>query len=86
MASIKINPNQWEEIYTEFDHKVYQRYFSGRITKGRWKIINHYCRLNTFDNNCGCEHDCCGHLYRQTMTFSYTFNQVVITVTRHYNY
>lgn len=81
---------QWgkysETDTSEYDYRVYQRSFSGRMTKKRWKKIDAYCRRNSFSSRCGCEHDCCGHLCRQHFSFTYSLNQLVINVTRSFNY
>lgn len=69
-----------------FERRIYERSFSGPLTKKRYKQIDRICRKNTVQHNCSCEHDCCGHLVNQRMTFEYKQNQVVITLIRIFNY
>lgn len=74
---------------TESESEYYStmvRAFSGRMTKKRYKALSRWCRLNSFRRNCGCEHDCCGHLIMQEFSFIYSRNQVVVTVNLFYNY
>lgn len=72
---------------SEYDYKIYERHFSGRITKGRYKKIDSFCRKNSFrSRHCGHEYDCCGCLCSQRLEFSYQKNQITITLTQSFNY
>lgn len=71
---------------TDFARRTYERSFSGKLTKQRYKLIDRICRKNTINADCDCEHDCCGHLVNQRMTFEYKQNQVVISLVRVFNY
>lgn len=76
----------FKKINGDYDFSVYQRTFSGRITKDRYKKLQRFARKNTFSNNCGCEYDCCGHLCSKGMSINYSKNQVIITLSESYNY
>lgn len=68
------------------DYHIYERYFSGRMTKARYKALDGYCRRNTFRMHCHHDHDCCGCMTSQRVTFSYSRNCVVVSLSQHYNY
>lgn len=70
----------------DIDYRVYSRVFAGRMTKGRWKILDSYCRKYSYTSHCHHEYDCCGCLHSQSLTFSYTRYQVVVTLIHHFNY
>jgi hypothetical protein len=73
---------------SEMDYRIYERIFSGRMTKRRYKIIESFCRRYTYRPyyNCGHEYDCCGCFCGQNMSFTYKQNQVVIRFTQSFNY
>jgi len=82
---------------SEYDYRKYQRTFSGRMTKARWKKLDAFARKfnhthiygtspNGYAYRCGCEHDCCGCLCGQYMHVSYKQNQVKIDLQLSYNY
>jgi len=73
-------------IEDTIDSQKWERTFSGRLTKARYKLIKRYCSKHTKNYQCGHVHDCCGCMYSQHMTFTYKQNQVSIIVTRYYNY
>jgi hypothetical protein len=73
-------------VESDYDFKAYQRVFSGRITKRRYKIIDSICRKKSYNQHCGCEHDCCGCMFAQSIRFEYKHNRVVMTLTESYNY
>ena len=56
----------------DFSACVYERKFSGRLTPNRWSIITKYCAQNSWRERCGCEFDCCGHKYEQSMEIAET--------------
>lgn len=81
----------------DFDYKVSERTFSGKMTKTRYKIIDRYVRKlnnthiygtsrNGYAYRCGCKHDCCGCLSSQNMQFTYKHNQVTLIFTQSFNY
>ena len=79
--------NNFKVVEGDIDYRVYQKSFSGKLTKGRYFTISKYCKANTFrTENCGHEYDCCGCLSRQKMEFTYKHNQVIITLTEQFNY
>jgi len=71
---------------SDFDYKIYERHFSGKLTKCRYKILDSFCRKNSFHTHCGHEWDCCGCLCGQSMSFEYKHNQVTVTLTQSFNY
>lgn len=73
---------------SDFDRTVYVREFSGRMTKERYKKLSHICRYYSQPPKyrCGHDYDCCGCLCGQYMTFTYKYNQVVITLVQDFNY
>jgi len=75
-------------VNIDADYRQYQRVFTGRMTKRRWKIIDRFCRLNTFRPHyrCGHDWDCCGCFCGQSMDFEYSRNQVVISFSKSFNY
>ena len=77
---------KWKLIDKDLDHCTLQRSFSGKLTHQRQQIVKQYCESNTFNEHCGCEHDCCGHHIGQNMSFTYSKNQLNIQVTHFYNY
>ena len=55
------NSKKWTEIEGDFDHRVRERILHGRMTHKRYKIIERYCRKNSYYTPaCGHEWDCCG--------------------------
>lgn len=70
----------------DMDYRIYLREFSGRMTKQRYKAIADYCRRNSYSLRCGCEHDCCGHMTGQDISFTYSRNQVSLRLSIGYNY
>lgn len=70
----------------DFDYQIFERHFSGRLTKSRYKALDSYCRRNTRHWRCHHEHDCCGCLCSQRISFSYKHNQVIISLSQGYNY
>ena len=73
---------------SDYDYRCYERVFTGRMTKARWKIIDRFCRLHSFRPRyrCGHDWDCCGCFCGQSMSFEYKHNQVSITFTQSFNY
>lgn len=87
MSSETLNKG-WVNITNENDYpdtEVYQRKFSGRLTKKRYKILDIYTRKNSWRQRCHHEHDCCGCIFKQSMYFQYAQNQVTITMQLHRN-
>jgi hypothetical protein len=70
---------------SEMDYRVYERSFSGRLTRARYKLLDRFCRMKTFHQNCGHEYDCCGCLSHQRLTFSYKHNLLTITLFQTFN-
>jgi len=82
-----INYHKFKLVNKETDFSTYQRSFSGRITKGRFKALNRTCKKYSFQEPyCGHQHDCCGCLTSQSMTMTHRKNLTTITLTRHFNY
>lgn len=81
-----INWKRFVDHSNDMDTAIFVREFSGRITARRWKIISSFCRKHCWRVRCGHEYDCCGCLFAQDVNFTYKQNQVVITITQHFNY
>jgi hypothetical protein len=62
------------------------RVITGRMTKNRYKSISRMCRNNSYSRHCGCEHDCCGCLCDQHMSFTYKNGVTTLILSRGYNY
>lgn len=77
-----------EQEDSYFDYRKYVRVLSGRITKERYKAISSYCRKfsRTPIYRCGHEHDCCGCLCGQQMSFTNSQHAIIITLVHRYNY
>lgn len=73
---------------SDYDYRIYERVFTGRMTKLRLKIIDRFCRLHSYHPHyrCGHEWDCCGCFCGQSMSFEYNHNQVTIRFTQSFNY
>lgn len=73
---------------SDFDYRKYERVFSGRMTKKRYKIIDRFCRTRSRRPRyrCGHDFDCCGCMCGQHLSFSYQKNQVIIYLQHSYNY
>ena len=82
---------------SDYDYQKYERNFSGRMTKARWKKLTRFARIfsnthiygtspNGYAYRCGHEHDCCGCLCGQSMNVDYKHNQVKIFLSLSYNY
>jgi hypothetical protein len=65
---------------------VYERKFSGKMTKKRYKFLDSWTRRKSYREHCGCEWDCCGCLFAVSYNFRYKFNQVTITMVESRNY
>lgn len=79
-------PKKFTSMGADCDYHIYERYISGRMTKGRWKALDRYCRRNTYRMHCHHDHDCCGCMCSQRVSFTYEHNQVIISLAQHYNY
>jgi hypothetical protein len=73
-------------INSDMDYTISKRIFSGKITKNRYKILDRFCRKNSFRTNCGHEWDCCGCMCSQYMEFEYKNNQVILILHNSFNY
>lgn len=71
---------------SDYDHRIMERCFSGRMTKARYKALRRICRSHSFSTHCHHEWDCCGCFCGQQLSFTYKKNQVVITLTQSFNY
>lgn len=67
--------------YTKLEYSLY-----GRMTKGRYKILDRYVRKNNFHTHCGHEWDCCGCMCKQTMDLKKVDNSWVLSAVQHYNF
>lgn len=65
---------------------VYERKFSGRLTKKRYKFLDSLTRRISYRENCGCEHDCCGCLFAVYYSFAYINNEVIVKMVQCRNY
>lgn len=81
-----LDTHKFKPVERDMDEAIYERSFTGRMTKQRYKILDRLCRANSFRRYCGHEYDCCGCLCSQSMSFEYKRNQVVITLTQNFNY
>jgi hypothetical protein len=73
---------------SEFDRAIYERTFSGRLTKKRYKAISRWCRIASMRPyyRCGHDYDCCGCMCGQYAEFDYNRNQVTVTLVQSFNY
>lgn len=73
---------------SDYDYCNYERTFSGRMTKARYKILDRFCRIRSRSPRyrCGHEHDCCGCLCGQRMELTYSQGQVKIILSHSFNY
>ena len=71
--------------HSDSDQAVYTRELLGRITKDRFKRLTSFARRNTKRVNCGCEHDCCGHLCGQSVEIMVTNGRALVTLTQSFN-
>lgn len=78
--------NRFKQTDGDIEYRTYTREFSGRMTKGRWKILDRYCRKHSWSTHCGHEWDCCGCLCGQYASFAYSANQVTVSITQSFNY
>lgn len=79
---------RFTQLEGDIDYRDFERIFSGRMTKGRWKIIDRYCRVKSRSPRYGCGHDwdCCGCQCGQNLSFKYTRNAVIISLSMSFNY
>lgn len=68
------------------DYRRFERSFSGRMTKQRWKIISRFCRRQTYTIPVYSDYDCTGQCCGQSMQFEYKLNQVVVRLNMSYDY
>lgn len=85
-AMKRLKPFYRENEETANDRQTFVREFSGRMTGRRYEILSNMADRLTYDEHCGCEHDCCGCQCGQHATFTYAHNQVSFYLTKHYNY
>lgn len=79
--------NKFNELRdSDYDYRKFERSFSGRMTKRRWQIINSYCRRNSYRNHIASDYDCTGQLCGHYMDFTYHHNQIVISLSKPYDY
>lgn len=58
---LKINYQRFiEKPDSEYDYRRYERVFSGRMTKSRWKTISRFCRMHSYRIPTYSDHDCTG--------------------------
>lgn len=83
-----MNFDRFKRLYRgDYDSKEYIRTFSGKITKGRYKALESYCRRYSFCTSaCGHDYDCCGCMCGQSLELSYKHNRVTIIVSQSFNY
>jgi DNA modification methylase len=82
-----INFNKFKAVFNgDEDNKNYERSFSGRLTPKRYKLLERFCRKNTYSSRCYHKWDCCGCLCRQDMSIIYKHNRVTITLVQSFNY
>lgn len=81
-----MKPYKFVEMDGDIDYVASERKFSGRMTKGRWKIISRWARANTRSYRCGHEWDCCGCVSSTYADAFYTKNQVTIYLVSRFNY
>lgn len=78
--------HKFDAVAGDMDYREYERVFSGRMTKLRYKTLDRFCRTNTYSERCHHEHDCCGCMCGQKLSFTYYRNQVKIRLTQSFNY
>ncbi len=65
---------------------VYERKFSGRLTRKRYKLLDSLTRKRSYRENCGHEWDCCGCVFAVCYSFVYRNNQVIVRMVQFRNY
>lgn len=84
---LRINYNRFRELPdSDYDYRRFNRVFSGRMTKGRWKIISRFCRMHSCRIPVYSDYDCTGQLCGKDMEFTYKHNQVDIRLNMSYDY
>lgn len=73
---------------SDMDHKTQFKLLRGRLTKRRYKILDSFCRKNSFSTHCHHEHDCCGCLCGQSMHFKHNpvTQKTLIVISQSFNY
>ena len=73
---------------SDYDYAKYFRVLKGRLTKARYKAIDRQCRKFSQRFHCGHEHDCCGCLCGQSMSFIHNANtnKTLIIASQSFNY
>lgn len=86
--SISLKTTKFIPVESDFDYRTYERTFSGRMTKARWKIIDSFCRAHSYHPRyrCGHDYDCCGCFCGQGMKFTYKHNQITVGFSQSFNY
>ena len=75
----KVNYQRFEpSLRGDYDEAIYSRSFSGRMTKGRYKIIERFCRINSGRIPVYSDYDCTGKVCGRYFEFNYKNNQVNI--------
>jgi hypothetical protein len=90
---------KWKLIDGDYDLSIEQRVISGRMTIKRYEVIRNFVKKynrewrypygispNGYAYNCGCSHDCCGHISSSRMSISFNEGNVLIKKTISYNY
>lgn len=73
-------------VDSDLEFRLYERTFTGRMTKLRWKILSSWCRRKSWSQHCGHDWDCCGCLHAQSCGFTYKHNQVTIRIQHSFSY
>ena len=48
-----------------------ERVLKGLLTRERIKKIRRWARVHSWRQKCGCEHDCCGHIYKVNISVDF---------------
>jgi hypothetical protein len=68
------------------DRREAERVLSGRINKSRYKFLQRLCRVLSWRESCGHEHDCCGCLFMRELSLKVVNGQAVIVISDYFNY
>jgi len=73
---------------SDYDYKVFYKLLKGKLTKCRYKMLDRFCRKNSFQSSCGHSYDCCGCVCGQKVSFIHNpaTQKTLITISVSYNY
>lgn len=82
-----LNRGKFTELErSDYDYRIFERTFTGKMTKYRYKKLDRFCRRNSWRSHCHHEYDCCGCQCAQNMSLTYSKNQISIILSMSFNY